>query len=71
MSAYLLETCRRLHIDAYAERFANDKRVPQVVWYSPTVDAYGRTPLPEWNQKRYEKRVNVVIVKVIQPKGTS
>lgn len=57
-------------IESYAYHFANETRIPQVVWFNAIVDAYGRSPLPEWNQK-HARRASLRVVKVIQPKGTT
>lgn len=58
--------CRELRMEAYGRYYANDTRVPQVVWYNATVDAYGRSPLPEWNGK-YARLPYLRVVKVIRP----
>lgn len=51
---------------AFALLHAAREDILQVVWYNATVDCYGRTPLPEWNQKR-ASRSTLEIVKVVKP----
>lgn len=57
---------RHLNLCAYGLLHAARDDVPQVVWYCASVDCYGRTPLPEWNQKHVNRRT-LEIVKVVKP----